>query len=55
MSKLVNAEDLANMLYKVVPLGALTQLAKLQGKTNFRSGHAGSVVRDNLSHEPRVL
>lgn len=48
MTKLVNAEDIANILYKIAPLGALTQLARLQGKSKFHSGHAGSVVRNNF-------
>ena len=36
------------MLYKVMPLKALMQLAKIQGKVGYRSGHAGRVVHDNL-------
>jgi lauroyl/myristoyl acyltransferase len=48
MSKLVNAEDLAHMLYKVMPLNALVELAKIQGKISYRFGHAGKAVHDNL-------
>jgi KDO2-lipid IV(A) lauroyltransferase len=48
MSNLVNADDLANMLYKIMPLKALIQLAKIQGKISYRYGHAGKTVHNNL-------
>jgi KDO2-lipid IV(A) lauroyltransferase len=48
MSTLVNTEDLAHALYKVLPLRLLVQLAKLQGRLNHRSGHAGKAVHDNF-------
>lgn len=48
MSKLVNTADLANMLYQVMPLKILMQLAKIQGRISYRSGHAGKAVHDNL-------
>lgn len=48
MSKLINAADLAHIMHKVVPLKVLMQLAKLQGKKSYRSGHIGKEVHNNL-------
>ena len=50
MSKLINTEDLAHILYKVMPLKALTQLAKTQGKLVYRRGHTGKVCWRSSKH-----
>jgi len=48
MSKLINTEDIAHMLYKVVPLKVLAQLAKIQGKMACRFGRSGQAVHNNF-------
>ncbi len=46
--RIVNAADVAGLLYRVIPLNWLCALAKLQGRLRYRRDHAGRVVYENL-------
>ena len=48
MNKLLNAEDLTHVLYKLLPLKVLIGLAKIQGKIQYKSRPAGKHVHENF-------